>query len=94
MPGGRLSVSIFTSQRFCKCLSSAPSSGHWRLKRSTLGEREEQRKRDRDLDRQLVPRKKEKDGVGKEEEEDRTGYCKYTLGIKHQVTNSHDLQTI
>ena len=58
-------------------------SGHWRLKRITLGEREEQRKRDRDLDRSMRL-KREKESKD-EEEVDRSSWCKYTLGIKHQV---------
>ena len=54
-------------------------SGHWRLKRITLAERDEQRKRDREAE------KSQKNKAKDEEEVDRSRWCKYTLGLKHQV---------
>ena len=54
-------------------------TGHCRLHRITLAERDEQKKRDREQEKQA--KKKDRD----EEEVDRSQWCKYTLGLKHQV---------
>ncbi|XP_074647332.1 nucleosome-remodeling factor subunit BPTF-like [Tubulanus polymorphus] len=51
--------------------------GHIRMQRYTATEREEAKKREREL----VPKKKKDD----DEEIDRSTWAKYTLGLKHQV---------
>ena len=53
-------------------------TGHLRLNRFTVQERDEQKKREKELGRQVAKTA--------EEEVDRSGWAKYTLGLKHQVT--------
>ena len=48
------------------------------MNRFTVQEREEQKKRDKELGRLGAK--------AAEEEVDRSGWAKYTLGLKHQVT--------
>ncbi len=61
------------------CFSSV--AGHLRLHRVTAAEREEQRKRDKELGRLNAK-------AASEEEPDRSGWAKYTLGLKHQVSSA------
>ena len=45
-------------------------------------DREEQKKKEREQERAL----KKKEDAKKDEEPDRSHWCKYTLGLKHQVS--------
>lgn len=66
----------------CGVFFSFPAfTGHIRLARITLADREEQKKKDREQEK-LAKKNKEKE----EEEVDRSKWCKYTLGLKHQVS--------
>lgn len=87
------------SNALCQIIKSNDNSniilplraGHWRLRRITLAEREEQRKRDRDLEKAAKKKDSAVAAVAVKDEEEvvdrNPNFVKYTLGVKHQVSD-------